>query len=186
MLTHCCSFRVGFRSVSNKSDAISKPCYCCLLSGTEGAGAGNNFPVADETKRAKRPGEERAERPLLLNPYRDDPDKHLVFNDEGEVLPYRSRNGRESAKGQASINIYGLMRRGLIQERARIARDIAARLERIKNLYRVKEETPNPGLDAMIEVEMAQLKGLMETDQPYSTMARQLIEPFMKTGNLER
>src|SRR4029079_6047540 len=47
MLRHCCSFRVGFRSVSNKSDAISKPCYCCLLSGTEGAGAGNNFPVAD-------------------------------------------------------------------------------------------------------------------------------------------
>ena len=47
---------------------------------------------------------------------------------------------------------------------------------------RVKEETPNPGLDTMIEQEMAQLKGLMEADQPYSTMARQLIEPLLEAG----
>jgi hypothetical protein len=31
------------------------------------------------------------------------------------------------------------------------------------------------------EQEMANVKGLMEPDQPYSTMARQLIESFIKT-----
>jgi hypothetical protein len=31
------------------------------------------------------------------------------------------------------------------------------------------------------EHEMANLKGLMEPDRPHSTMARQLIEPFIKT-----
>jgi uncharacterized protein (TIGR02646 family) len=148
---------------------------------TRTTGKGNNFPVADEAKRATKPGDEKKERPLLLNPYRDDPDKHLVFDDDGIVRPYRAGNGRQSVKGQTSIDVYGLLRRGLVQERASIGKDIAARIERIENLCRANEDTPNPVLDQMIRQEMAGLKGLMEPDQPYSTMARQLIESFIKT-----
>jgi len=57
---------------------------------------------------------------------------------------------------------------------------MAARIELIEKLWRVQEQTPNPALEATIEEEIAKLKGRIEPDQPYSTMARQLIEPFLK------
>lgn len=100
------------------------------------SGKGNNFPLGNEAQRATAPGDETRKRPLLLNPYRDDPDKHLVFDKEGIIRARRAGNGHVSKKGQTSIDIYGLQRSGLVQDRARISTDLAARIERIEKLAR--------------------------------------------------
>jgi uncharacterized protein (TIGR02646 family) len=148
---------------------------------TRTTGKGNNFPLTNEAKRAKEPKQESKEGRLLLNPYLDDPAKHLDFDAEGIVRPHRSGNGRMSRKGQTSIDVYGLIRSGLVQDRRRLGTDIAARIQLIENLMAVHEQNPNPLLKTTIGEEMAKLKGRMEPDQPYSEMARQLIEPFLRT-----
>jgi uncharacterized protein (TIGR02646 family) len=144
------------------------------------SGKGNNFPIDKEAARASQPGDERKEGRLLLNPYLDNPDSHLSFDEEGIVRPARSRNGRQSRKGKVSIGIYGLLRSGLVQERARLAKDIATRIVLIENLMHVQEQTGNALLRTTISEEIAKLKGRLEPDQPYSTMARQLVEPFLE------
>jgi uncharacterized protein (TIGR02646 family) len=143
------------------------------------SGKGNNFPIASESARASQPGDERREGRLLLNPYLDNANSHFSFDDEGIVRPAR-RNGRQSRKGKVSIDVYGLLRSGLVQERARLAKDIAARIVLIENLLLAHEQSGNALLQETIREEIAKLKGRLEPDQPYSTMARQLVEPFLE------
>jgi hypothetical protein len=108
---------------------------------TRTTGKGNNFPLKDETKRATSPSLEKDEEPLLLNPYRDNPDQHLVFDTEGVVRPKRSRAGQDSEKGTTSIEVYGLMRAGLAEERNVLAVDIAATAQKIRDLISITGAT---------------------------------------------
>ena len=49
-------------------------------------GKKNFFPLEEGCPRATKPGQEKRERPLLLNPCKDDPSKHLEFRNNGVVL----------------------------------------------------------------------------------------------------
>jgi hypothetical protein len=75
------------------------------------------FPVASKF-RAIEPGEEKNEEPLLLNPREDDPNDHLVFDKATGVI------GFKTLRGEATIRILGLNRRGLPEKRLE-AYDIA-------------------------------------------------------------
>ncbi|MFO1497990.1 MAG: hypothetical protein U1G07_06285 [Verrucomicrobiota bacterium] len=56
------------------------------------------------------------EEPLLLHPYRDQPDQHLVFDEFGNVTA--SSDGKApSAMGENSINVYDLKGAGLVTGR---------------------------------------------------------------------
>jgi uncharacterized protein (TIGR02646 family) len=144
-------------------------------------GKGNSFPLTKEADRAIKPGEEKQEGRLLLNPYLDKPDAHLAFDGEGLVKPRPSAGGKESEKGAKSIEVYGLLRRELVHARADIAKDVAARIKRLENLSKLQQQAPNPALLEVIRDDIAQLKGRMEPDQPYSAMVNQLAKPFLKT-----
>lgn len=72
------------------------------------AGKANKFPLADERRRATRPGQEGRESPLLLDPCCDDPAEHLVFNDRGNVDPRPSR-------GKPSRAVHTMTRRATLQ-----------------------------------------------------------------------
>jgi uncharacterized protein (TIGR02646 family) len=74
------------------------------------SGKGEWFPLEDETARATAKGEEEREKPLLLNPYKDEPSEHLDFLANGEV---RARTRR----GAATIRILDLNRNGLPDRR---------------------------------------------------------------------
>ena len=83
----------------------------------------NQFPVVHEHMFDPEDGAlvdvlDEKEDPLLLNPYRDDPPKDLVFGVEGIVAP---REGSE--RGRQSIAVYHLARESLEAERARAQRD---------------------------------------------------------------
>jgi hypothetical protein len=60
------------------------------------------------------------EEPLLLHPYFDDPDEHLIFGEFGMVAPREDETGKISEKGEQSIAVYDLA-----AERLRIARQEA-------------------------------------------------------------
>ena len=90
-------------------------CLACNRPGTDSTGVPSGkwdrFPVAGF--RATRPGEEGNEDPILLNPWYDDPNQDLKFD------PLTGVVGWHSEKGRMNVNILGLNRRGLPEERLR-------------------------------------------------------------------
>lgn len=82
------------------------------------SGKANLFPIVDEKDRWRSHRRRNREQILLLNPCEDDPAEHLEFLDKGLVRAMRGSNGVESAKGVASIEVYGLSRGDLVEQRA--------------------------------------------------------------------
>lgn len=73
------------------------------------------FPIEDEKDRAVNPGEERRERPLLLDPCSDFPERELIFGRDGRVVP-----APDSERGRVTIEIFGLNRPSLVDQRLRV------------------------------------------------------------------
>ena len=147
-------------------------------------GKATEFPIRNEAKRAKAPGQENQERRLLLNPCLDDPDKHLVFEVEGEdevvVRPARFRNGRVSRMGQESIRVYALLRSGLVKARRERIKIIKAQVSRIDRYIRRLDKDPDDEeIQSWLKDEMEELNRLLEDDQPYAGMARQYVKRIM-------
>ena len=140
-------------------------------------GKKDKFPISDESTRAKKPGDEKNETPLLLNPCSDEPEKHLEFTSEGIVRP--RQNGKAAAKATASIIVYGLQRRKLVEARKERATLVLAQIERVKELI----EDLNANINSIqtqkrLEREMAILKGYVKPEQEYAGMSRQLVASF--------
>ncbi|MDR6757463.1 hypothetical protein J2Y48_002759 [Mycoplana sp. BE70] len=82
-------------------------------------GKGTQFPLADESKRVRSHDDDVAleeEVRLLLHPCIDDPEEQLTFDEQGLVHPAMLKDG-PSQKGKASINVYALQRKLLVEER---------------------------------------------------------------------
>jgi uncharacterized protein (TIGR02646 family) len=88
----------------------------------------NRFPVVG--RRARKPGEERDEAALILDPCVDDPERYLVFRDDGFLasLPLdkttRSELGlaryRGQDRAQITIDVFGLNRTDLVSRRGEL------------------------------------------------------------------
>jgi hypothetical protein len=111
-------------------------CHCCnsghseVVNGTRDShpGKANEFqiegeriqsPSVDSTMWAK---DLELERPLLLNPYLDDPEEHIAFSNIGVPYP-KSR----SKRGAATIEACHLDRESLSTARLEVANDLARR-----------------------------------------------------------
>lgn len=143
-------------------------------------GKKDKFPIANEKKRAKKPDEEKKEKPLLLNPCDDDPEKHLEFTEEGVVRP--KRNGRLAAKAEESIRVYGLQRRRLVEARKERATLVLAQIERVREL----NEDLNSNINSVettgrLEREMKILKEYLKPENEYVGMVRQLVSKFIES-----
>jgi hypothetical protein len=135
------------------------------------SGKANRFPLADEATRATGPNEERKEKRLLLHPYRDSPRSHLEFDDEGLVW---ARNG--SRKGRVSIDVYGLLRVGLVQERQKVVTFLRPAMGRVEDA--AAANTEDPGSAAVLAARLAELEALAAPHMPYAEMAHQIIDRF--------
>jgi uncharacterized protein (TIGR02646 family) len=143
-------------------------------------GKGNQFPIADEVRRAKAAGEERLEGRLLLHPYLDQPDRHLEFGDDG-IVRSRRTGGRTSRKGERSIAVYALQRPILVQAREARVLLIRGQMDVVAREARRHDADPADAEQGRIlEEEVAKLRRYCDEEQPYSQMARQLIDPFME------
>jgi len=134
----------------------------------ERAGKANRFPLVDEAMRAWTPGKESGEQPLLLDPCRDEPEEHLVFDASGQVVS-------DTARGQTTISVLGLNRPGLADAR----REVAAR---IAQLAAMLDAELLATADSRVHLRgVAQdLTELVEETQEYAALKRQLVRPILE------
>ena len=89
----------------------------------ETAGKGNQFPIADERKRAWSPSDDVSlEDAMIVNPTTDEPAEHIGFDPLGHAIPL-------TKKGEASIEIFGLNARSLYTQRAALIDDVSCLLQ---------------------------------------------------------
>jgi uncharacterized protein (TIGR02646 family) len=111
---------------------------------------------------------------LIINPTVDDPAQHLRFRDDGAVTPTGPR-------GEESIRVYALNRAALAFERLGLAQLIEQRLTVIEALAAIigdRRLDPDLKLDLqdLVALEMGALMHLTDPGEPYSALARQLID----------
>jgi uncharacterized protein (TIGR02646 family) len=137
-------------------------------------GKANKFPLRDENGRATRKGEERTERPLLLNPCDDEPERYLVFREDGLTLARR-----KNLKAQTSIDTYGLNRDGLVRAREAAALTVKATIKRVIQAAENADRYPGDlALAAQLQAAHADLERHKDSLAPYAQLARQLIAEF--------
>lgn len=138
---------------------------------TRTLGKGCQFPVTG--KRAAKPWKIRQEGALLLNPRRDDPDVHLLFTDEGGILPNPDAPDG-GARAEATIACCGLDRAELLQMRLRHAKTVRAAIHHIKVAL---EDGRDP------EADLDDLLAMLEPRSPYVAFTRHLVRtqlaPFL-------
>lgn len=138
-----------------------------------------------------------AELPLLLNPCVDDPARSLAYSFDpahpaGLILPNGPTTDQE--RGAVSIQVYGLNRLKLVQDRTRLLRrleflgDLAIDLsgavadlempEAVEELEGTVAEGMSRRLRLLRDRTLAEMKSLACDNQPYSTMARAWLDAF--------
>jgi hypothetical protein len=143
--------------------------------------------LEEEKHRAARPGDERKEKPLLLNPCVDTPEDHLEFpvqdqDRRGIVQAKRGAGKRPSRRGEVSIEIYALNRSGLVEERKSKFLRIQKQVARVDKLCRklLAENDPESvkEINADLEEEREELLSYLSVSETYLQMARQIIGPL--------
>lgn len=94
------------------------------------AGKLDQFPLFDETTRALAHGDDvRLETPLLLDPCRDEPERHIRFSPLGDALAVDG-----SRRGDVSIQVFHLRRKRLKDRRRERIERVVTALRRIEEL----------------------------------------------------
>lgn len=131
-------------------------CEECILA------KGNKFPI-----KGPRVGIDTdwsgttKEMPLLLDPCSDDPEKHLVFADDGLVTSMTER-------GEVTIDILYLNREGLISQRQRAINDVRHQL----GLFFI---------DGLVDQERGRvLTDLLSSARPFAAACRQYIHRWLR------
>lgn len=133
-------------------------------------GKSDYFPVEDERKRARSPASLRNEKPLLLNPCRDDPSKHLAFSDDGAIHPIHS--GKRARRAKVTIDGYGLNRLALLQARANAKVFWDVSLLNLTDFVVYGE-----GRASTAEATYVELLSAMSESKRFSAFARHVISP---------
>lgn len=150
--------------------------------GARKVGKANRFPIANETCRDHPdrmvPGLEKVEKPLLLHPCLDAPEKHLEFVDEGSVRPaLTKKRGKEveSPIGAASIEAYALQRTELVSVRRDRLLMVQEQIVRVQELLEELDAHPQPNTEQKLQRETVSLKRFLDDRAPYAGMARQWV-----------
>lgn len=162
----------------------------------------DQFPLMDEAKRCKTYESDQAvlkkklmkdeEARLLINPCIDDPELHLVYQDNGvpkaKIDPHTNK---PSIKGEKSIEVFALFRKPLVEERQELIRDILLRIAQAKKMFeglvnakKNNDATSQQLFDDLLKTQINALSDLTKPDKRFSAVARQLILPFLKENNL--
>jgi uncharacterized protein (TIGR02646 family) len=180
--------KTGYYWIAAAWDNLFPSCTDCnsertqtLSDGTKMVvGKANQFPISSEKKRAKKIDAESKEGRLLLHPYRDDPTKHLVFIDDG-IVTWEKPGKKPSKKAQESIRVYALLRDGLVRARLALETHLKVQMGIAEQLRLALAENPNSvPLNTAFDQQLDNLESFTEAEKPYSEMARQLLEPFLR------
>ena len=141
-----------------------KPVFGAVVVGDTG-GKFNQFPIADEAKRAMdHNGDIALEEHLLLNPCDDDPATHLGYLPDGEMFAV---NG--SKRGQASIDVFRLN----LHRRKEIRRAALTPLEAVLKFKARVEQMGSAAATAEFE---GMLNSLTSDDTVFAGMRRYFVK----------
>lgn len=150
----------------------------------------NAFPTEDDYWVHPETDPAAVERPLLIDPTREDPSAHLEWKLEGDIpilVPRCNEAGNASAKGQTSIEVYGLNRFGLAQSRRAvlllmegIGKGITLAIDAIDDLDEAQKQRQLALIDHFLVV----LGDFTVKGRPYASMALAYIRQLR--ASLER
>lgn len=130
---------------------------------------GSRFPVDGARVPLFTFGDElQKEGNLLLDPCHDDPEDHLVFNEEGFVAS-------DTQRGRVTIEVYGLNRYELVKARKADYQRLRESL-RLLGGYIERNETPPDDLS---------VEALSQLSHAYTGMRRQFITRWMQSPRLK-
>lgn len=156
-------------------------------------GKETQFPLSDEQFRLRKQGSlvnEEGVR-LLIDPCTDDPEQHLTFDEKGLIHARSDGNGQLSAKGIASITVFALQRKDLVEDRLRVLNLLRAWASEMGELAEIHNEFVALGAsqkqldrnaDRIRDVK-DEIKKLLEPNAPYQAMLRQWIRESTKRGD---
>jgi len=161
-------------------------------------GKKDSFPLAASGTRAGYATTDfSAEHALLLDPCRDDPKAYLAYSFDpnhpvGLILPTGAQADAE--RGAVSIQVYGLNRQKLVEDRTRLLRrleylgdmviDLASSIQELEAPEVVTKlaGTPAEGVATRLRLlrdrTLAEIKAAIADDAPYSSMATAWFERF--------
>ena len=155
-------------------------------------GKGTQFPLKDETRRVrKHHGDISKEEPfrLLLNPCLENPENHLSFDENGLIHPRLNATGQPSAKGKASIDVYALQRKALVEERLIVLNKLKDKLDQLRNQVALRAHLNTPQGVAInehqIEIISNDLSESMNQNAPYLGMLRDYIRRSKAAGEFD-
>lgn len=160
------------------------------------SGKQDAFPIRGPARAQTPTCDLDAEDPLLLDPTRDDPDAHLDYHTERPylialALPAANPNEPNglSERGAVSIQVYGLNRLGLVQERTRLLRRLDFLGGLVIELSTLAQEAADFGGAFNLRVAarlrllageiLSEIRSLTEADAPYSAMVRHWRSRFL-------
>ncbi|MEM7584665.1 MAG: hypothetical protein AAF560_14845 [Acidobacteriota bacterium] len=153
------------------------------------------FPLADETQRVRHHDDDLSREEsvrLLLNPCLDaDTEQHLRFTEDGLIRPARI-DGAPSAKAEASIRVYALQRKGLVDARQAEALELTLQFQTVADTaFDLKEaiEDQEPSKirrkERQLGRELDRLRARMAPTAPYLALKRQLVQIAQRDGELD-
>jgi hypothetical protein len=151
-------------------------------------GKASYFPLRNPAARAKKKGQEKLERPLLLNPCDDpdDPESLLVFTDNGSIRATAAAPSTDRAL--STIDVMGLHRAGLVEWRRNRLQELELQMQEVcKFAFRALEDPANPVHKKDRADALTRLRGMADPPNDYVAMAKQVVRHFETVlGLLER
>jgi len=163
-------------------------------------GKATQFPLKDERARARmaEPGV-AAEEPLrlLIDPCKDEPEEHLTYDEQGLIHPRPDAIGAASAMGAASITVYALQRKELVEERRTTLNALRSAVLELLTAIQLRVELRRRGIDGglldinaeSIRLIRVRVRDLLARKAPYLGMLRDWIRRQKQAGafaDLER
>jgi 5-methylcytosine-specific restriction endonuclease McrA len=143
-------------------------------------GKGDWFPLVDESKRASPVSEPKDEDPLLLDPCFHKPAEHLTFF---ESNGHRALLKGLTEKGSRTIEILGLNRTDLVEDRRRLLTQLDGLMTDIQNAQKRATRSTTAEIDreeAIAEIgrKKAQLEAFRAESEEYAALCRYAIDEF--------
>lgn len=152
-------------------------------------GKKNQFPLSNNKKRIQSHKRKIAdEEPfrLLIDPCIDNPLDHIQFNEKGLISPKKLADNSNDKKGEASIFVFALLRKNLVEAREKEALKLMAALTTFaSHVQEFNDDSPHLSAQRVAEKrkllaeEVQRLKVHIKEDQPFSGMALQLLTSFL-------
>jgi len=146
------------------------------------SGKANLFPVADESRRWRSHRGRNREDPLLLNPCDDNPEQHLEFIDRGLVRAALDAAGHPSPRGESSIEIYGLRRQDLVEQREKKQKRVRVAIEMAREFAAQAATTADAGarafLDEQAKKAMREARTHLDKSEPFLAAARAVFREY--------